>query len=194
MHQHARTWSMPEGANLPLYDEPLCGDEDLLAGLELSAADRAVLHEADARGRAAFAEAALVAPAIPLHADLHGGNLKWDGRRLAVFDFDDAGRGVPAFDLAVATFYLRGGDPSVEQALRAGYERAGPLPELGDEAFEALVAARQLLLLNSLYATSTATWRSEADEYLLTTLARLRAWRASGRFRLDVPVPRRSPP
>ena len=61
---------------------------------------------------------------IVLHADLHGGNLKWHEGRLAVFDLDDAGFGVPALDLAISTFYLRAADPAVEAALRHGLRRA----------------------------------------------------------------------
>ena len=97
---------------------------------------------------------------IVLHADLHGGNLKWHRGRLAVFDLDDAGFGVPALDLAISTFYLRAGAPGVEEALRQGYAEVRDLPDVSDEQFEALVAARQLLLANSLLASSTASLRA----------------------------------
>ena len=77
-----------------------------------------VVTEALARCGLRFAEVYAGAAPIVLHADLHGGNLKWHGGRLAVFDLDDAGFGVPALDLAISTFYLRAADPAVEAALR----------------------------------------------------------------------------
>ena len=119
---------------------------------------------------------------IVLHADLHGGNLKWHEGRLAVFDLDDAGFGVPALDLAISTFYLRGGDPVAEEALRRGYSEVRSLPLVSDAQFEALVAARQLLLANSLLMSSTASLRAEATAYLDVTVGRLRRWFATGRF------------
>jgi Ser/Thr protein kinase RdoA (MazF antagonist) len=119
---------------------------------------------------------------IVLHADLHGGNLKWHAGRLAVFDLDDAGFGVPALDLAISTFYLRDEDPAIERALRAGYAEVRALPEVSVEQFEALVAARQLLLANSLLMSSTASLRAEATAYLDVTAQRLRGWLDTGRF------------
>ena len=118
-----------------------------------------------------------------LHADLHGGNLKWHRGRLAVFDLDDAGLGVPALDLAISTFYLRagtlgGGGGAASRATRGLRD----LPDVSDDQFEALVAARQLLLANSLLASSTASLRAEATDYLDVTVERLRGWTSTGRF------------
>ena len=120
---------------------------------------------------------------IVLHADLHGGNLKWHEGRLAVFDLDDAGLGVPALDLAISTFYLRSANRRASrQALREGYAQVRDLPDVSDEQFEALVAARQLLLANSLLASSTPSLRAEATDYLDVTVERLRGWLSTGRF------------
>jgi len=49
-------------------------------------------------------------------------------------------------------------------------------------AVESLVAARQLLLANSLLASSTASLRAEATDYLDVTVERLRGWTSTGRF------------
>ena len=49
------------------------------------------------------------------------------------------------------------------------------------------MAARQLLLANSLLASSTAALRSEATDYLDVTVDRLRHWLSTGRFTRDVP-------
>lgn len=182
LHAHARTVVLPEGAGFPVFDEPLFGDRNLLEDSPLLDDEgRLVVGEALERTRQAFAALAAQADAVPLHADLHGGNLKWHDGRLAVFDFDDAGVGAPVLDLAIATFYVRDSDPAVERALRAGYTELAALPA-GTEHVEALLVARQLLLANSLLTTTTAQWRSRAVEYLGTTVGRLRHWTATGRF------------
>jgi Ser/Thr protein kinase RdoA (MazF antagonist) len=185
LHEHARTFVVPEGCGFPVFDEPLFGDRNLLEGTALLDAEgREVVADAFARTRSAFAALTVAAEGVPLHGDLHGGNLKWHEGRLAVFDFDDAGVGAPVLDLAIATFYLRGSDPTVERSLREGYTEVAALPA-GTEYLEALVASRQLLLANSLLTTTTAQWRSRAVDYLGTTVERLRHWTATGRFVLD---------
>ena len=183
LHDHAEGFTLPAGAHLTVFDEPLMHDRSLLEGaVPLRPGHAEVLAESLERCRRAFDEVGAGQRPIVLHADLHGGNLKWHRGRLAVFDLDDAGLGVPALDLAISTFYLRGGDPAVEEALRTGYARVRPLPEVTSEQFEALVAARQLLLANSLLDSSTASLRAEADDYLDVTVQRLREWFDTGRF------------
>ena len=183
LHDHAEGFTLPLGADLPVFDEPLFGDADLLTGRPgLGVGEATVLTSAIAEGRRAFAEAGAGLTPILLHADLHGGNLKWHKGRLAVFDVDDCGLGVPALDLAIAVFYLRDGSTATEEALREGYAAVRRLPDLSESAFEALVASRQLLLANSLFQSSTADLRAEADAYLVVTVERLRRWQETGRF------------
>lgn len=189
LHQHAASWSPPAGSELPVFDEPLFGDEDLLGSARgLSADARAVIDRAREVMAGAFAAVHDGATLRPVHADLHGGNLKWSGDRLAVFDFDDSGLGLPVVDLAVTTFYLRGGDPGPERALREGYADVAPVPEVEPGHFEALVAARQVLLANSLLASTTAELRRETAQYLTVTVDRLRHWLETGRFTRVVPT------
>ncbi len=199
LHQHAAGWTVTAGAGFPfpVFDEPLFGDQDLLTAHPGLVGDRGELvAEARERCRVAFVSAGSRARAIPLHADLHGGNLKWHEGRLAVFDFDDSGLGVPALDLAVATFYLRDGteeSTEIEGALREGYAAVAPLPDVDEGAFEGLVAARQLLLANSLLASSTAELRAEALPYLDVTVERLARFLRSGRFTLSETAPQTAP-
>ena len=183
LHDHAEGFAIPPGADLPVFDEPLFGDADLLTGRPgLGTGEAAVLKAALDEGRGAFAEAGAGRTPILLHADLHGGNLKWHAGRLAVFDVDDCGLGVPALDLAIATFYLRDGTTATEEALREGYASVRPLPDVTEAAFEGLVASRQILLANSLFQSSTADLRAEAEAYLVVTVERLRRWQETGRF------------
>jgi Ser/Thr protein kinase RdoA (MazF antagonist) len=189
LHRHAESWRIPAGAELPRFDTPLFGDVDLLGTAPgLSPVDRDVLDRARSRTSSTFAELYDGAPVRPLHADLHGGNLKWHGGRLAVFDFDDCGLGIPALDLAIATFYLRGEDPALEVALADGYAEVAPRPVVDPDHLEAMIAARQLLLANSLLDSSTAELRQEAVGYLSVTVDRLRHWLSTGRFTRSLPT------
>lgn len=188
LHAQADGWSLPPGGPLPRFDTPLFGDDDLLdSATGLTPSGRAVIDEARSASAKAFADVYEDAPVRPLHADLHGGNLKWSAGRLAVFDFDDTGLGLPVVDLAVTTFYLRGGDPEPEQALRAGYRTIAPLPDVDADRFEALVTARQLLLANMMLATTTAELRRDVERYLGITVDRLSHWLETGRFTRALP-------
>jgi Ser/Thr protein kinase RdoA (MazF antagonist) len=190
LHQHAAGWRVPEGASLARFDTPLFGDPDLLADLPgLDDGERTVLDRAREQCDDAFVRLLRSGQRLHvLHADLHGGNLKWHRGALAVFDFDDCGLGLPVLDLAITTFYLRDGTDTGERALRAGYAEVAAVPEVDPADFEALVAARQLLLANALLSTTTADLRDEAADYLVTTVARLRHWLGTGRFTRALPA------
>ncbi|WP_420111997.1 phosphotransferase enzyme family protein [Pseudactinotalea sp.] len=184
MHNHATGWSPADGDLLPIFDEPLFGDEDLLASLtekDLPDGGAQVLEAAFERAQLAFDEAFRSDPLV-VHGDLHGGNLKWHLDELAVFDFDDSGFGTAALDLAISTFYLRDEFEGAEAGLRQGYMAMRDLPDLDPEVFEALIASRQLLLANALLASSTASLRADAQNYLLISIARLQHWLSTGRF------------
>ncbi|WP_026372622.1 phosphotransferase enzyme family protein [Agrococcus lahaulensis] len=188
LHEHAEHWRPPEGSSLPRLDAPLFGDADLLSEAPgLDPRERSVLAEAWERAADAFERLHRGAALRPIHADLHGGNLKWHGGRVAVFDFDDCGFGLPVLDLAISAFYLRGGDPAPERALLAGYAELAPLPEVSPADFEALVAARQLLLANALLSSTTASLRAESLPYLRTSIGRLEQWLRTGAFSRVVP-------
>lgn len=189
LHGQAAGWQLPDGATMPLFDTPLFGDPDLLATADLDPGQHEVLRSAADLASAAFERQYAGAPVIPLHADLHGGNLKWHEERLSVFDFDDCGLGVPALDVAISTFYLRGTDGAPELAMRDGYATVAPLPDLSPEDFEALVASRQLLLANSMLTSTTSQFREMARTYLPTSVDRLRHWLDTGHFTRELPAP-----
>ena len=58
-----------------------------------------------------------------IHADMHPGNVLVDGDRLTIIDFDDAGWGWHAYDIAVALFYQQriANFDALERAYVAGY-------------------------------------------------------------------------
>lgn len=189
LHRQAAHWAPPLGGRLTAFNDPLFGDPDVLTDRlgTLAPADKRVVREGWRRAAQAFVDVGRAQRPMVVHADLHGGNLKWHDGQLAIFDFDDAGMGTPSLDLAVATFYLRSGSECREVALRAGYERLRPWPTLRPEVFEGLVAGRLLLLANSLFLSSTPDLTAMAPSYLDRTVERLSSWLDTGRFVLDPP-------
>ena len=187
LHEHAATWRPPAGAELPLFDDVLTDLPNRLGGHPaLDAEASAVLTAAYARAQELQDQAFAADEIIPLHADLHGGNLKWHRGRLSVFDFDDAGLGVPALDLAIAVYYLRD-DAAAEDALKAGYAGVRPLPRVSPDVFEGMVAGRNLLLVDDLIEQPNAELRAMIPAYVANSVRRLRGWLETGRYRRDVP-------
>jgi Ser/Thr protein kinase RdoA (MazF antagonist) len=189
LHAHAETWSPPHGSELPLFDEPLFGTRnhiDANAHPALTDDRRAVFAEALDRTRAQFATLYAGAEPIALHADLHPGNLKWHRGRLSVLDFDDSGLGVPAIDLATTAYSLRD-DSDLEAAVLAGYADTRPAPACTDEQFEAVIASRNLILLNDVLVNVTADIRAIVPTYVANSAIRLRHYLDQGVYRFDVP-------
>ena len=120
-------------------------------------------------------------PTQLLHADLHMWNTKWVDGDIAVIDFDDAGIGAPLQDLAITTYYVRD-RPDVDEAIKQGYEEVRPLPPHTDAEFEALVANRNIMLLNSIMTSSTADMIEFVPEYTTRTVRRMQNWLETGRF------------
>ena len=118
-----------------------------------------------------------------IHADLHFGNVIWNEDKMYILDFDDAGRGFPLQDLAIAIYYLRE-DKEREQALISGFASVAPLPQYEPWELELLIASRSLALLNYLLDTSTAEDAAYLPTYLAHTEKRLRHYLDTGEFLL----------
>ena len=205
LHDHAERWTMPAGASFSDFGSVLTDLPNRLGDHRaLSAEQSALLVEAMNRAQHFQDEVFAAGPVIPLHADLHGGNLKWrrgvspsstgggvstsstDGgvwtSVLSVFDFDDAGYGPPALDLAISAYYLRD-DEGAEVAMKAGYATVRPLPAVTDEQFEAMVAGRNLLLVNDVIEQPNADTQAMTPAYVAASVRRLRHWLDTGRYR-----------
>ena len=118
-----------------------------------------------------------------IHADLHFGNVIWHEGKMSILDFDDAGRGFPLQDLAIAIYYLRA-DKEREKALIAGFLSVAPLPAHEPWELELLIASRSLTLLDYLLETSTAEDAAYLPTYLANTEKRLRHFFDTGEFLL----------
>lgn len=188
LHAHARGWTLPPGTHLNLLDDPLMDSPDNLSGDHegLTSDRREVIGEVLRRVRAVLA--ALYARSTPhaLHADLHPWNLRWARGKLAVFDFDDSGIGLPVQDFAIAAYYLRP-KRDLEDALFAGYAQTAPLPAFTSQEYETLIAGRGLVLLNDVLTNTTADIRAMLPRYLPNTVTKLRHFLETGTFRHDVP-------
>lgn len=123
--------------------------------------------------------------AILIHQDLHNSNVRSYDGGIALIDFDDCGLGLPVQDLAVSTYYLRD-NRGKEAALLEGYSGVRPLPSFLPEQFEALVAGRNLLLLNDALTITTADLREMIPRYSRNSVVKLRQWLDTGVYRHEV--------
>ncbi len=188
LHQHAERWSLPSDAALMSFADVLPDTPNHLVEPhpELTPDRVAVVSAAFERVDRHLAD--LFADTRPhvIHADLHLGNLKWYRGRLSVFDFDDCGIGVAVQDLAMSAFYLRP-RMELEEAMHDGYRSVRPLPGATHDQYEAVVASRDLVLLNDLLVTPTAELRDLLPRYAENSHRKLRHYLDTGTFRHDLP-------
>ena len=104
---------------------------------------------------------------IPIHADLHAGNVIVNEGKLAIIDFDDAGIGLPIQDLAISNYYIRE-DTEKEKHLKAGYASIKELPKVSESDYEALLLSRLVVLINAVLGMTSA----EIIEFLPTFMKR----------------------
>jgi Ser/Thr protein kinase RdoA (MazF antagonist) len=187
LHRHGATWRPHGDAAFPVLDRPYWDLPDRLTGQDspLTAAQIDVVSRVMEGVSQVVAELFAQGVAQPIHADPHNWNMKWYRGRLSLFDFDDSAVGPPVFDLAIATYYLRPQQESAD-ALIEGYLGESPLPVYTTDEFEALVAHRNVLLLNDLLSTLHSGHRALLPRYIANTEIKLRAFLDTGIYRHDV--------
>lgn len=155
IHNQAGSWRPPAGFRRPAWDAAgLLGEHPLWGRFwehpaltqkqrRLLLATRRKLHEALLGYGKSSRRYGLI------HADLHPDNLLLRQGRLTVLDFDDAGYGWHAYELAVAVYdYL--GHPNfnaIVEALVAGYRELRTLADREVDALPLFLTVRSLALL-----------------------------------------------
>lgn len=155
IHNHADGWRPPTGFRRHALDaDGLLGQTPFWGAFwehpSLSAEQRRLILAGSRRLHAALVAFGKGRDRYGLiHADLHPHNVLVDGGALTVIDFDDAGYGWHAYELAVAVFGHRA-DPRFAAmlcALVAGYRTVRPLNDRAVAAVPAFVAIRAIVLL-----------------------------------------------
>lgn len=187
LHDHARHFSLPAGAAVPYLRDALWGTPDRLdrRHLPITSDDEVLIRDLLGEINRRLDDLWSHDRGRLLHADLHGGNMKWLRGRLAVFDFDDCGWGLPVQDLATTLYYIRDiGD--CEAAFLNGYEKEAGVEMPPPVEREWLVVQRNLLLLSDLAGTTTRELLDFVPRYTSNSLIKLRAFAATGVYHHEV--------
>lgn len=183
LHHHSAGWTAPARADYPALNAVLMNSPDYLTGRVhwwLDNEARQILERVNDQVGTILAPV-FAGPTQVIHADLHPWNVKWHRHTLAIFDFDDCGRGVPLQDLAISAYYLRR-SPVLEEAVMEGYVDVRPMPEHTAEQFEALVASRNLLLVNDLAASVIPYEEDFMAKFGARSVKRLGRYLDTGRY------------
>ena len=149
MHLQASAWQPPPGFTRHALDsDGLMGPAPHWGPFwehrSLSAAERGLLLDVRDRLHERLAQLSRDPSAYSLiHADMHPGNILIAGDRLTVIDFDDAGFGWHAYDIAIVLTYWQSkpNAAEIERAFLRGYRATRPVPD------EALAAVRMFRLV-----------------------------------------------
>lgn len=186
LHRHGKTWR-PRIGELPVLDRPYWDMPNRLTldDSPLSDTMKVIVEEVMVQVSNTVEALMVRSGSQPIHTDPHNWNMKWYRGRLSLFDFDDSGIGPTLFDLAISTYYLRPNNANAD-ALLEGYAEASELPPHSADEFEALVAHRNVLLLNDLLTTLHSEHRALLPRYIANTEIKLRAYLDTGIYRHDV--------
>src|SRR5262245_19621836 len=137
MHTQSARWSIPAGFRRHALDaDGLLGEAPFWGRFwehpALTAAERTLLASMRPVLRGALDRYGRTQDTYGvIHADLHPGNWVLLGEQLTAIDFDDAGFGWHAYDVAVALFHFREAPTysAIEAAFVRGYRSLRPMSE-----------------------------------------------------------------
>ncbi len=182
LHTHAESLVLPGGARLHEIPGALFG-RPLDLGPCAKGIDLGPFREVAARAEEVYRKLRKQ-PRIPIHFDLHFGNMKFGRDRVYVFDFDDAVLGWPAIDSSVTHYYWRAKPNSLD--LDRAYWSTGVTPPeaqgITSAEHETLVAARGVFLANELVLMVTSDVQAVTPRFIKTTELRLTDFLATGRL------------
>ncbi|MFZ9857045.1 MAG: phosphotransferase enzyme family protein [Roseiflexaceae bacterium] len=186
LHRQSAQWVPTAGAQFPLVHRLLMNSHDHLSDAPkniISTDIRRLIDEVRPRIDAVYAQLNMQMPLQPIHADLHSYNLMWHQNQLAVFDFDDAGLGLPIQDLAITLYYLRD-IAYADTELWDGYHSVNSHLSIASDSFELLLMGRGILLLNDLLVLTTPADHEFLPEFVRRMQLRLQHFVSTGRFAL----------
>lgn len=113
-----------------------------------------------------------------IHADLHYGNIRLDGGRLHVIDFDDSLWGYPVQDIGISLFYLQHlpNFAELRAAFMEGYCSLRPSPEDYPGQIDAMIVQRRLDLFSYLIQAEHPAVRAMVPTLLERSEPVLREW------------------
>lgn len=172
LHQHAETFTPPNGDTLPRFDKVFPFPEPVVMFdppyAHLFPGERGTLY----RRANDWAQSAIDhlkagdEPMRILHGDLHQWNVRIHRGRLAPIDFEDMMWGWRVEDIATTLYYFLDNDfDAVWRAFQSGYERLCPWPERYTGEIEALICARALMLVNFAIQDPSAYWQEHASAF-----------------------------
>jgi Ser/Thr protein kinase RdoA (MazF antagonist) len=146
--------------------------QSFLADAALDAAAREIIDRAAARTRT-------IHDRLPkdrsnyglIHADFHGDNLIFDGRRIWIVDFDDVGWGYFLFDVGWPAVLFAKHHPEVEGFLAPflqGYEQVRPLSDVERELLPDFRLAAGIGALEMVHSSPVANDAPLAQEWFRT--------------------------
>lgn len=186
LHQQSRLWRPTDDAQFPLVNQLLMNSTDHISDAPASLIPRdvrALIDEVRLHIDAVYTQLNACTSVQPIHADLHTYNVMWHHNALAVFDFDDAGLGLPIQDLAITLYYFRD-IPYADAQVWAGYHSVQSDLRVSPDAFESLLIGRGILLLNDMLVLSTPADYEFLPEFVRRMRLRLQHFVDTGTFAL----------
>ena len=174
LHKHATSWDPPDGLVVPIADRvSYLGDEPVFEALTRH---RGLYLEAQDRAQQTIDAIWNEAPVPPhlLHGDLTVHNTIVTRAGLIPIDFQDLAVGHEVQDISISLLPLTRIDDSgsLSEAFRSGYTELRIWPSYGPDTFDALFAARRLLMAN----LSIHLCRPDMDNYLDRSAEFLASW------------------
>lgn len=181
MHQHAETFQFSPKAQLHAIKDSYFGREYIL-DKTMPHLNHNMLRDILERADQTINRVMQQEKPIPIHYDLHAGNIKWHKNKLAVFDFDDCVFGRPIIDIGIADFYIRRSVDNGSEYLWEGLQSTPESFGLTRNEYENLVASRNVALANEFFVINNAGIRNLAPEYAEVTQKRIENFLENGVF------------
>lgn len=159
LHNQATNWQVPPGFGRPRLDRAgLLGETPRWGRFwehaDLSTTERKLLLRARAKISETLRDYGESRDHFSLiHADLHPGNIVYDGSNLALIDFDDSAYGWHLYDIASALIEdrLTPGFDALRQSLLEGYRAHRPLAERDVDMLPDFLLLRGMAIIGWLY-------------------------------------------